>query len=140
VATQPSGCTCFACAARPEMTPAHATAPTLLMPPQAAMAREVMAMAAVANHPNIVRFVGACLAPPLVLREHYPRGSLHQLLSRGRAQLAAAPGGQGAVGQGGGEGPGGPQPHAGLACCFVAPANSLLVAGKSGVRRGRPSC
>ncbi|KIY93519.1 Serine/threonine-protein kinase PAK 7 [Monoraphidium neglectum] len=62
----------------------------------AAMAREVMAMAAVANHPNIVRFVGACLAPPLVLREHYPRGSLHQLLSRGRAQLAAAPGGQGA--------------------------------------------
>lgn len=38
---------------------------------------------------NIVRFSGVCLDPrrPLVITEYYPRGSLHQLLTRSRIQL-----------------------------------------------------
>ncbi|KXZ50837.1 hypothetical protein GPECTOR_15g523 [Gonium pectorale] len=46
----------------------------------AAIIKEVRALAQLSQHPNIVRFVGLCLEPPLIVTEYYPRGNLHELL------------------------------------------------------------
>jgi hypothetical protein len=66
------------------------------------MVREVRALSSLSSHPNVVRFAGACLGPLLVLREHYPGGSLRQLLGDARAAAAAGPEGDAEVGCGGG--------------------------------------
>jgi serine/threonine protein kinase len=48
------------------------------------------------NHPNLVRFCGVCLDPPLLVMEYYRHGSVFGMLDRARRQLAKsrAPGGQ----------------------------------------------
>jgi hypothetical protein len=39
------------------------------------------------NHPNLVRFCGVCLDPPLLVMEYYRHGSVYSMLERARRQL-----------------------------------------------------
>jgi serine/threonine protein kinase len=32
------------------------------------------------NHPNVVRFVGVCTDPPMIVMQYYPHGSMFDLL------------------------------------------------------------
>lgn len=54
--------------------------------PQAALLKEVKTLTTLTMHPNVVRFCGVCLRPPLVVTEYYNNGSLYQMLSRARKQ------------------------------------------------------
>lgn len=62
--------------------------------PQAALLREVRTLTTLTMHPNVVRFCGVCLRPPLVVTEYYSNGSLYQMLARARKQLESGGGGQ----------------------------------------------
>jgi hypothetical protein len=38
------------------------------------------------NHPNLVRFCGVCLDPPLVVMEYYRHGNVYSMLEKARRQ------------------------------------------------------
>lgn len=38
------------------------------------------------NHPNLVRFCGVCLDPPLLVMEYYHHGSVYNLLEKAKRQ------------------------------------------------------
>lgn len=54
---------------------------------QEALQKEVGMLTSL-NHPNLVRFCGVCLDPPLLVMEYYRHGSVFGLLDRARRQLA----------------------------------------------------
>jgi serine/threonine protein kinase len=62
---------------------------------QEALQKEVGMLTSL-NHPNLVRFCGVCLDPPLLVMEYYRHGSVFGMLDRARRQLAKcrAPGGE----------------------------------------------
>eukprot|EP00879_Flechtneria_rotunda_P011134 GHRR01011632.1.p1 GENE.GHRR01011632.1~~GHRR01011632.1.p1 ORF type:complete len:1046 (+),score=387.29 GHRR01011632.1:425-3139(+) len=51
-----------------------------------ALRKEVMLLTSL-NHPNVVRFCGVCLDPPLVVMEFYKHGSVYALLEKARRQM-----------------------------------------------------
>ena len=46
-------------------------------------------MAAAVDHPNVVRFVGFCVAPPCLATEYCPLGSMQDILSRATSRAAS---------------------------------------------------
>lgn len=42
------------------------------------------------NHPNLVRFCGVCLDPPLVVMEFYRHGNVFSMLEKARRQWSNA--------------------------------------------------
>ncbi len=55
--------------------------------PQESLLKEVQMLNHLTMHPNVVRFCGVCLDPPLIITEYYSRGSLYHMLQRARKQL-----------------------------------------------------
>jgi serine/threonine protein kinase len=52
---------------------------------QEALRREVALLTSL-NHPNLVRFCGVCLDPPLLIMEYYRHGNVYSLLQKARRQ------------------------------------------------------
>lgn len=55
-------------------------------PVQNALLKEVGLLAKL-THPNLVRFCGVCLDPPLVVMEYYRNGSVYKMLEGARAAV-----------------------------------------------------
>lgn len=53
---------------------------------QNALLKEVGLLAKL-THPNLVRFCGVCLDPPLVVMEYYKNGSVYKMLECARAAV-----------------------------------------------------
>jgi serine/threonine protein kinase len=53
---------------------------------QEALQKEVGMLTSL-SHPNLVRFCGVCLDPPLLVMEYYRHGSVFGMLDRARRQL-----------------------------------------------------
>jgi serine/threonine protein kinase len=52
---------------------------------QDALRKEVALLTSL-NHPNLVRFCGVCLDPPLVVMEYYRHGNVYSMLEKARRQ------------------------------------------------------
>ena len=61
----------------------HAATPAVA---QNALLKEVGLLAKL-THPNLVRFCGVCLDPPLVVMEYYKNGSVYKMLECARAAV-----------------------------------------------------
>jgi hypothetical protein len=77
-------------------------------------------------HPNVVRFCGVCLRPPLVVTEYYSYGSLYQMLQRARKQLEAKGANQRVCVGEGGPATDARRPAMPAARCLVTPQSTLV--------------
>lgn len=67
----------------------HLTCPESISMPtlQEALLKELRMLTNLTMHPNIVRFCGVCLEPPLIITEYYSNGSMWDLLQKARTEL-----------------------------------------------------